>query len=165
MKQIQGWEITTASSKLAECQETIVNLGKQLKALASTSEVAHCDKVVSTNSTMVDPSQKKNLVKRSSLLNQMQAEDEAKAGIQKSVQIEESKSIEDAERPPLLRPENGSALKSPNTTVNVQEKSLTSEQKDRANAIGTMTIVPRKKQGAFDFLRKLLLRRKKKKRN
>lgn len=159
MKQIQGWEITTASSKLAECQETIVNLGKQLKALASTSEVAHCDKVVSTNSTMVNPSQKKNLVKRSSLLNQMQAEDEAKAGIQKFVQIE------DAERPPLLQPENESALKTPNTTVNVQGKSLTSEQKDRANATGAMTIVPRKKQGGFDFLRKLLLRRKKKKRN
>lgn len=29
-----GWELTAASAKLAECQETIMNLGKQIKALA-----------------------------------------------------------------------------------------------------------------------------------
>ena len=32
---LQDWEIIVASEKLAECQETIVNLGKQLKALVA----------------------------------------------------------------------------------------------------------------------------------
>ncbi|KAJ0040631.1 hypothetical protein Pint_28009 [Pistacia integerrima] len=48
-KQIRtDWEITAASEKLAECQETILNLGKQLKALASPREAALFDKVIST---------------------------------------------------------------------------------------------------------------------
>ncbi|KAL9327645.1 hypothetical protein ACSQ67_002648 [Phaseolus vulgaris] len=34
------WEITAASEKLAECQETILNLGKQLKALAAPKDVS-----------------------------------------------------------------------------------------------------------------------------
>ncbi|KAJ0097369.1 hypothetical protein Patl1_28650 [Pistacia atlantica] len=42
------WEITAASEKLAECQETILNLGKQLKALASPREAALFDKAIST---------------------------------------------------------------------------------------------------------------------
>ncbi|KAI3702421.1 hypothetical protein L6452_28159 [Arctium lappa] len=33
-----GWEITTASAKLAECQETIFSIGRQLKALAPPTE-------------------------------------------------------------------------------------------------------------------------------
>ncbi|CAN4079689.1 unnamed protein product [Withania somnifera] len=44
------WEITAASEKLAECQETILNLGKQLKALASPGDAALFDKVISTTS-------------------------------------------------------------------------------------------------------------------
>lgn len=35
-----GWEITTASAKLAECQETIFSIGQQLKALASPTQAA-----------------------------------------------------------------------------------------------------------------------------
>ncbi|KAJ0076903.1 hypothetical protein Patl1_35515 [Pistacia atlantica] len=42
-----GWEITAASVKLAECQETILNLGKQLKALASPREAVLFDNVFS----------------------------------------------------------------------------------------------------------------------
>ncbi|KAG8367082.1 hypothetical protein BUALT_Bualt16G0035700 [Buddleja alternifolia] len=48
-KQLQNdWEITAASQRLAECQETIINLGKQLKALASPNDAALFDKVIST---------------------------------------------------------------------------------------------------------------------
>lgn len=39
-------EISTASEKLIECQETILNLGKQLKALASPKDAILFDKVV-----------------------------------------------------------------------------------------------------------------------
>ncbi|XP_061367902.1 filament-like plant protein 7 [Gastrolobium bilobum] len=141
-----GWEITTASSKLAECQETILNLGKQLKALASSSEAAIFDNVVSITGTMANPNQKKNLIKRSSLRNQMQAEDGSKIGVHKSIQIEESES----------------SLQTPKIMVNdAPETSLPSEQNDKSNATGSLAIVPSKKQGGFSFLRKLLFRRKK----
>nr|XP_016508404.1 PREDICTED: LOW QUALITY PROTEIN: filament-like plant protein 7 [Nicotiana tabacum] len=71
-------EITAASEKLAECQETILNLGKQLKALASPGDAALFDKVMSTNSettnaTMTTP--RKSFGRRSSLLDKMLAED------------------------------------------------------------------------------------------
>ncbi|KAK7362609.1 hypothetical protein VNO77_04727 [Canavalia gladiata] len=156
-----GWEITTASSKLAECQETILNLGKQLKALASSSETAVFDKVVSTTSTMANSTQKKNLIKRSSLRNQMQAEDEAKAGMHKAGQNEECESDKDAQRSPLLQDENENVLQTPNSIVNAPETSLTSEQNDsRSNAKGSLAIIPSKKQGGFGFLRKLLSRKK-----
>ncbi|KAG0451448.1 hypothetical protein HPP92_026253 [Vanilla planifolia] len=39
------WEISAASEKLAECQDTILKLGKQLKALASPKDAALFDKV------------------------------------------------------------------------------------------------------------------------
>lgn len=157
-----GWEITTASSKLAECQETILNLGKQLKALASSSEAALFNRIVSTTSTMamVNPTQKKNLIKRSSLRNHMQAEDNAKA-THEPVQIEESIIAKGAQKPPFLQSEKGSAMQVPKILVNAPETSLTSDQNDRSNAAGSLAIVPSKKQGGFGFLRKLLLRRKK----
>ncbi|XP_027348750.1 filament-like plant protein 7 isoform X2 [Abrus precatorius] len=156
-----GWEITSASSKLAECQETVLNLGKQLKALASSSEAALFDnRVVSTTSTMANPTQKKNLIKRSSLRNQMQAEDEAKAG---KHQNGVSESDKDAQKPPLVQSENENALETPNNSiVKGSETSLTSEQNDgRNNATGSMAIVQSKKKGSFGFLRKLLSRRNK----
>lgn len=66
----QGWEIKAASAKLAECQETIVSLGKQLKALATPKEAAILDKVFSEAE-----SKEKSMKKRSSLRDRMQAED------------------------------------------------------------------------------------------
>lgn len=152
---IQGWEITTASSKLAECQETILNLGKQLKALASSSEVPLFDKVVSTTSTVANPTQKKNLIKRSSLRNQMQAEDEAKGIIRKSFQTEETGREKDAQMPPILQSETEKSLQSSDDLVNSEEKN------DRSKGTGSMAIVPGKKQVGFGFLRKLMSRRNK----
>lgn len=80
----QDWEIATASEKLAECQETILNLGKQLKALASPREAALFDKVIHTPTDTVSTAaaaatttlQKNKMInQRSSLLDQMMAED------------------------------------------------------------------------------------------
>lgn len=70
MSNLQGWEITIASAKLAECQETILSLGKQLKALSSPRD--------STNSTAAAAINKKMLSQRPSLRDQMLAEDGAK---------------------------------------------------------------------------------------
>ncbi|KAI4295670.1 hypothetical protein L6164_035689 [Bauhinia variegata] len=156
-----GWEITKASSKLAECQETILNLGKQVKALASTSEVALLQRVLSTRSTMSNQTQKKNLMRRSSLQSQMQDDDDAKARAFKSAQTEENKSTRDVEKPPLLHSNDCNSSQALNTTETAPEANLTSEQNDRSNAKVTQAIVPSKKQGGFAFLRKLLLRRKK----
>ncbi|GAU19909.1 hypothetical protein TSUD_95140 [Trifolium subterraneum] len=156
-----GWEITTASSKLAECQESIINIGKQLKALASSNETALLDKVVSTTSSMAIPSQKKNLIKRSSLRNQMLAEDDGKEGMHESIENKESKNIEDEKRPALLLSGKESVLETSQVQINGPETSVTSEKNDRSNVKGYLTIVPHKKQGGFDFLRKLFSRRKK----
>ncbi|KAI4298476.1 hypothetical protein L6164_032030 [Bauhinia variegata] len=155
-----GWEITKASSKLAECQENILNLGKQVKALASSSEVALLERALSTRSAVANQTQKKNLKKRSSLRSQMQDEDDPKAWPLKSAQAEENKIIRDVEKPPLLRSDDGNAWQATNIVVTAPETNLTSEQNDRSNAKGAQAIVPSKKQGSFGFLRKLLLRRK-----
>ncbi|XP_024636141.1 uncharacterized protein [Medicago truncatula] len=75
----------------------------------------------------------------------MQAEDGAKEEMHKSVEKEENKTAEDAQQPPLLQSENESVL----------QRDRTSKQNDRSNATGYLAIVPTRKQGAFDFLRKL----------
>lgn len=60
-KNLQGMEISKASAKLAECEETMMKLGKQLKALGSANELS--------------AKTKHNLKQRSSLLDQMMSED------------------------------------------------------------------------------------------
>lgn len=47
-KHLQELEISTASEKLIECRETIINLGKQLKALASPKDAILFDQVLQT---------------------------------------------------------------------------------------------------------------------
>ncbi|OIT30859.1 PREDICTED: filament-like plant protein 7 [Nicotiana attenuata] len=115
-----GWEITSASEKLAECQETILNLGKQIKALALPKE----NTVGATNGSI------KNMRKHMSLLDRMLSEDD--------VQKEE--------------------LNSPNNDTVHATQSPQSEAK--TPNMGTMVILPTKKRGGMNFLRKLLLRKK-----
>lgn len=68
---MQDLELTAASEKLAECQETVLNLGKQLKALASSKDAALFDKVTSASI----PNPRMNASRRLSLLDKMLAED------------------------------------------------------------------------------------------
>lgn len=63
-----GWEITAASAKLVECQQTILSLGKQLKALNS-AKITNLDKAITI-------ARSKKLVNRPSLLDRMLAEDD-----------------------------------------------------------------------------------------
>ncbi|KAI4330271.1 hypothetical protein MLD38_028571 [Melastoma candidum] len=91
-KQLQpSWELAMASEKIAECQETILNLGKQLKALASPKDATLFDKIL-PNIPEIAPSDTEDLSKaivlvssntesihRASLLDQMMAEDSLKA--------------------------------------------------------------------------------------
>ncbi|CAL5326231.1 unnamed protein product [Camellia sinensis] len=152
------WEITAASEKLAECQETILNLGKQLKALAAPRDAALFDKLVSDNVTTTT-----TLMKKSSLLDKMLAEDNAEAGERKFPKANEVVYISDLETPALLDGSPGSAFH-PNGTTNPQESFLREngiKHDDNEALSGSLAIVPSKKKGGGGFLKKLLWRRKK----
>ncbi|KAG5623906.1 hypothetical protein H5410_009124 [Solanum commersonii] len=145
------WEITAASEKLAECQETILNLGKQLKALASPGDAALFDKVISTTSettsgTMTTP--KKSFGRRSSLLDKMLAEDEMGSPTTKEV-------IPDAKR---------NTFSSVDGSVKLPEKSpLTngSAHSGYETVTGSLPIIPNKKRNVLGLWRKLLRKGKK----
>ncbi|KAF2298149.1 hypothetical protein GH714_015617 [Hevea brasiliensis] len=144
-----GSEITAASLKLAECQETILNLGKQLKALATPREAALFDKVFNTNGSTATATINKNLNRRFSLRDQMLAEDKTKAIILRSPTTEAKN-----------HSNNGNALSTHSFLVPTSEAKFDSKQKSGNIAVGALAIVPGKKQGV-GFFRRLLMRRKK----
>ena len=157
----QGWEITTASAKLAECQETILNLGKQLKALASPREAAILDNMFSTTSATPISTNDKKINKRSSLRDRMLAEDDTKAKVLKPPKLEETTSSVDEQKPSILHPGGHNVMHTSNVPVHTPEASRGSDCKTSNNAFGTLAIVPSKKQGGFALLKRLFLRRKK----
>ncbi|XP_057767089.1 filament-like plant protein 7 [Salvia miltiorrhiza] len=148
------WEISVASEKLAECQETIINLGKQLKALALPRDAAMFDTVVHTPADYVitsTPTTTRILSKRLSLLDNMLAED--------SDQIGSSPTTTD-------HIQNGNS----NSTVSTNAASeswskfmdpdgIKGEVNIKANV--SMAIVPRKKKEGRNFLKKLFMWQKK----
>ncbi|XP_029130893.1 filament-like plant protein 7 [Cajanus cajan] len=150
------WEITAASEKLAECQETILNLGKQLKAMAAPKDASLFDNVVAaqfntittatTTTTMnVDPRPappKLMKVKTRSLLDQMLADD-TKAKIPKAI---------DGNSNPIIIP----------GVIEPLEKILVlNGVKDQEDSTNSLAIVPAKKPGSGSLWRKLLGRKKK----
>ncbi|ESQ46273.1 hypothetical protein EUTSA_v10000040mg [Eutrema salsugineum] len=159
-------EITAASEKLAECQETILNLGKQLKALTNSKETALLsDKLTpdftskSNNLATAQPSQetkpeKRLTTQRSSLLDQMKAEDHDNGGESK----DQNSQAED---------KNGNGGKSVyNETIEALEQILLSDKKSKGLETNCFSIVPQKKSGGAKSLwRKLLGRNKKSKSN
>ncbi|CAK7329905.1 unnamed protein product [Dovyalis caffra] len=150
-----GWEIKAASVKLAECQETILNLGKQLKALASPREAALFDKVFTPAGAAATATTAniKNMNRRFSLRDQMIAEDRSKAIILRSP-------TEDAQKSSLNHSENDNGLIGPNALVCAPEAYFGPKHKSVNAAVEALAIVPSKKQG-FGLLRRLLMRRKK----
>ncbi|KAM3695034.1 hypothetical protein ACJW31_07G100400 [Castanea mollissima] len=155
-----GWEMTTASIKLAECQETILHLGKQLKALASPREAVLFDKVFCNTSAAAPTTDNKNMNKRSSLRDRMLAEDGTKAEILKSSKSKEAISTADTQKE-LHNSNSNNALCALNGLVRTPEAYLSSKHKGVNDAVGALAVVASKKQGGFGLLRKLLLRRKK----
>ncbi|KAI9166038.1 hypothetical protein LWI28_025152 [Acer negundo] len=163
------WEITAASEKLAECQETILNLGKQLKELASPKEAALFDKVVSastdvrtstTTTTSITTAPKPTLLKnkittqRSSLLDQMIAEDNAKG--------------EDFNSPKTIESDNNNykSVFIPNETAEPLEKIIVLNGNNKLDEdpvpVGhSLTIVPSKKRSSVSLLKRLFSRKKK----
>lgn len=134
---------------MAECQETILNLGKQLKALASPKDAALFD--ISTPAEKVitsTPTPTRTVSKRLSLRDNMLAEDSDQIGaspiITEDIQTKNSNSTVSAlESWSKFTDSNGIKGK-------VDTKSTVS-----------MAIVPRKKKEGKSFLKKLFLWQKK----
>ncbi|CAF2114098.1 hypothetical protein HID58_082985 [Brassica napus] len=155
-------EITAASEKLAECQETILNLGKQLNALTNSKETALLsDKLTPELShkpnnlaTALLPSQgtkpeKRLTTQRSSLLDQMKAEDHD-TGEPKD------------QKKPQAADKNGKGGGSVyNETIDALEQILLSDRKSKGSETNCCAIVPQKKNGGVKSLWRKLLGRKK----
>ena len=151
---MQDWEITAASEKLAECQETILNLGKQLKALASPRDVALFDKLVSDplDNITTTTTPKKSFTQRSSLLDKMLAEDNA--GDLKFLKTKEVVCTSDAHKPPALTGFHSNVpMDSPGSFLHFNGIKHNDDEGD------SLAIVPAKKKGGGGLLKKLLWRR------
>ncbi|CAI9769953.1 unnamed protein product [Fraxinus pennsylvanica] len=136
-------EITNTSAKLAECQETILKLGKQLKRLASEKEAQVVNKFLS-----IEDKSNSRSKKRSSFLDQMISEDSAEVEDVQPPNTRESTSPLKADKLPIFRA-------TPEAYRGLTHKA----ENAKAEAL---VIVPSKKLGGvLNFWRKFLLRRKK----
>lgn len=152
---------------MAECQETILNLGKQLKALASPAEAALFDKVILTPAdnnaasattpevitdpveTMMinSPTPEKKVQQRSSLLDKMLAEDDADTEDHMSPKTKEI----------ILHSEKHVASctnEAPDTLKRPANSTEVDHHKNEV-VVGSLAIVPNKKKGGRGILRKL----------
>ncbi|XP_021276827.1 filament-like plant protein 7 isoform X2 [Herrania umbratica] len=155
-----GWEITAASVKLAECQETILNLGKQLKVLASPQDAALFDKVFSSSGAATTVMNNRKVNRRFSLRDRMLAEDGSKAEFLKSPNLKGTLSVGEAENSSLPDSNNCKNLQASGLVVHTSEAHVGSKKEGTNTAVMALAIVPSKKQGV-GLLRRLLLRRKK----
>ncbi|PKA57901.1 Filament-like plant protein 7 [Apostasia shenzhenica] len=153
-------EISAATEKLAECQETILNLSKQLKALASPKDAALFDKVISS-----PPAARTH--RKSQLLDQMIAIDNAKFEDLKSPQTKEIICNEPKNTRPAANVDKSDAdiLQHQKTFQQVSpERSHKLGTADRTNlgsTAGALVVVPKKQKRGISLLRNLLSRKKK----
>ncbi|XP_019195411.1 PREDICTED: filament-like plant protein 7 isoform X2 [Ipomoea nil] len=144
-------DITAASEKLAECQETILNLGKQLKALATPRDAALFDSVIpvtaySSTDTVTNPN--KNLGRRTSLLDKMIDEDNDSRG-RKAPSTKE-----------LILNGNPHPASGVNNAIEHPEEVRSSNAADEdLVAVGSLAIVPSKKKNG-GLLKKIFSRKK-----
>lgn len=162
------WEITAASEKLAECQETILNLGKQLKELASTKDSAldlvsnPSDKLTTTSTNPP----KKGISQRSSLLDKILAEDNAEPGDLKFHNTMEVFGMSDPQKPPAVLHGNSSSSLLPHEKVDPHENERFlnrngSKLNDNAAEVSSLAIKPVRKKVGGGLFKKLLWRRNK----
>ena len=155
---IQELEITAASEKLAECQETILNLGKQLKALTNSKETGLLPDNLTPDLTATLPSQetkpeKRLTTQRSSLLDQMKAEDQDNGDYK-----------EEEEKPQAVDKMGNGGSSVYNETIEALEQILLSDKKSKGSESNCFAVVPQKKSsGGKSLWRKLLGRKKKSK--
>ncbi|URE22166.1 Plant protein [Musa troglodytarum] len=175
-KKIQAeCDIVAASEKLAACQETILNLGKQLKALASPRDAPLFDKVT------LSPATKSN--HRLQLLDHLRAENHANPEETRSPNTKEIICTE-APKPPAAASKNHSAGSlyehkihtnhghrssirsiiqlSPEKSPGMLCGFEVSDKHKGGTDPGMLLVAPKRQKGGARFLRKLLLGRKKK---
>lgn len=144
-------EITSeASAKLAECEKTIMKLGKQLKALGSAKVLSVVD--ISDNT-------KQKLKQRSSLRDQMICEDSGEVSNEESPKTKQIISMTLENAPSAC---NYNAVSFPDSQIATPATWIKSESTNVKS--GALVIVPSKRRGGgggIGFLRKLLVRRKK----
>nr|GEU69602.1 hypothetical protein [Tanacetum cinerariifolium]GEU77311.1 hypothetical protein [Tanacetum cinerariifolium] len=147
-------EIIAASEKLAECQETILNLGKQLKALASPRNAIVPERVISNPPYKAPPSPipDKTNHQRISLLDKMMAEDAARA-----LQSSQTKEIKRTVTSPAIMNGNPNNVNPPQRFMSVNG---IKHQEDEEALVNFLSIVPNKKKKS-GVLRKLLWRKNK----
>lgn len=146
-------ELSAASEKLAECQDTILYLGKQLRALASSRDTVVSDKFISTptntnTSIIIKPtnptpsSEKKLTSHRSSLLDKMLAEDD------------------EAEQ--LGSPKTKEVICPKDFGYEPSKEYVTGKKYNGEITVGPLAIVPSKKKhtSSGGLIKKLLWRRK-----
>ncbi|KAI3445964.1 hypothetical protein Pfo_002629 [Paulownia fortunei] len=149
-----GLEITKASVKLAECEETILKLGKHLKALGSAKELSVVDKVLSITD--------KKFKQRSSLRDQMLCEDNAEVKNLQSPKTKEIISTTETNPQSVFPASSCNAFSFPDGQVATPKTYLGMKNETKHANAGALVIVPSKKRGGgIGLLRKLLLRRKK----
>ncbi|KAJ0260416.1 Filament-like plant protein 7 [Hirschfeldia incana] len=146
-------EITAASEKLAECQETILNLGKQLKALTNSTETASLADSLTQTETKPE---KRLTTQRSSLLDQMKAEDQDSG---------ESKEEEKKRQIAADKMGKGGSSVYSETIEALEHILLSDKTKSKGSESNCFAIVPQKKSsgGGTSLWRKLLGRKKRSK--
>lgn len=146
------WEITAASEKLAECQETILNLGKQLKALAAPKDASLFDNAIAaqrctiTDTNAVPPKDMK-MKNRSSLFDQMLADGDTKGKVCKASEKSSSPTSIPGFKQPLEKILLLNGLKG----------------QDDSPSVNSLAIVPAKKSCGRNFWKRLFGRKKSKK--
>ncbi|XP_074560381.1 filament-like plant protein 7 [Curcuma longa] len=130
-------DIAAASAKLAACQETIVNLGKQLKVLASPRDAPLFDKVISSPATVKSKH-------RLQLVDHMRAASED----QTDPESPNMKEIICTEVPKAA-------------TVHGSVRSIMALSPEKSQK-GVLMVAPKKQKGRGGFLRKLLLLQRRK---
>ncbi|KAL4362596.1 hypothetical protein GQ457_04G002600 [Hibiscus cannabinus] len=151
----KGWEITAASVKLAECQETILNLGKKLKVLASPQDTVLFDKVFSNSSAAAAAINHRRVNKRLSLRDRMLADDGGKA-----TEAVKSSKIQEAKDSTLPGSNNCKKLQASGRLLHTSEAHTGSRNQSTNSGIVALAIVPSKKRGV-GLLRRLMFRRRK----
>lgn len=166
------WKISAASEKLAECQATILDLGKQLKALAAPEDAALFGKVASPPATRVN--------NHLQLLDPTQTEDESASEYQKSpktkeiicAEIKRPLSFTTSEDNPnaglfygrkLHANTSYAAINLMNRVMQPSPVKLRDDFDDGKGGsdVGRLAIVPKRRKRETSFLKKLLSRKKK----
>lgn len=150
---MQKWDNTKASEKLVECQESILNLRKQVKALALPNDSALVDKEVTASSSV-------KIRRRATLLDQILAEDDHKDDEMNSPKTKEIICLDenkDSSNPMAGLLYGGKLLRSDDVK---NLRGLCVNKQTFVSSMTPLAVVSVQPKGHGSFLKKLLSRKK-----